>query len=58
MGLTRFLVILHVVRRPDAGNFIKKEALTQVLSCKFYETFKNTFFYRAPLVVASNSTLL
>ena len=29
---------------PAACNFIKIEALTQVLSCKFCEVFKNTFF--------------
>ena len=27
-----------------ACNFIKKEALTQVFSCEFCETSKNTFF--------------
>ena len=32
--------------------FIKKEVLAQVLSCEFYKIFKNTFFYRTPLVVA------
>ena len=34
-------------------NFIKKEALAQVFSCEFCEISKNTFFYRTPLVVAS-----
>ena len=29
-------------------NFIKKEALAQVFSCEFCETFKNKFFYRTP----------
>ena len=33
-----------------AGNFIKKETLAQVFSCKFCE--KNTFLYRTPLVAA------
>ena len=28
----------------QACNFIKKEALAQVLSCEFYEIFKNTIF--------------
>ena len=28
----------------EACNFIKKEALAQVLSCEFCETFKNIFF--------------
>ena len=34
-------------------NFIKKEALGQVFSCEFCEIFKNSFFYRTPLVAAS-----
>ena len=29
--------------RPDACNFIKKETLSQVFSCGFYEISKNTF---------------
>ena len=28
----------------EACNFIKKETLGQVFSCKFWENFKNTFF--------------
>ena len=42
--------------RPEACNFIKKETLAQVFSCKFYEIFKNTFFYRT-LPVAVSETL-
>ena len=38
-------------------NFIKKETLVQVLSCKFCEISKNTFFNRTPLVAASGSVL-
>ena len=34
-------------------NFIKKETLVKVFSCEFCEIFKNTFFYRTPLVAAS-----
>ena len=30
----------------EACNFIKKETLTQVLSCEFCEISKNTFSYR------------
>ena len=30
--------------RPEACNFIKKEALAQVFSCEFCEISKNTFF--------------
>ena len=36
-----------------ACNFTKKEALAQMFSCEFCEIFKNTFFYRKPLVAAS-----
>ena len=32
---------------------IKKETLTQMLSCQFCEVSKNTFFHRRPLVAAS-----
>ena len=39
-----FLIMLQA----NACNFTKKETLAQVL-CKFYEIFKNTFLYRAPL---------
>ena len=38
---------------PGACNFIKKETLAQVLSCEFCEIYKNTFYYRTPLVAAS-----
>ena len=34
-------------------NFIKKEILAQVFSCKFCEISKSNFFHRAPLVAAS-----
>ena len=34
-------------------HFIEKETLAQVFSCEFWEIFKNTFFYRTPLVAAS-----
>ena len=35
-------------------NFIKKETLAQVFPCEFCEISKNTFFYRTPLVAASD----
>ena len=44
-----FLIKLEAL----AYNYIKKETLAQVFSCKFYEISKNTFFYRTPLVAAS-----
>ena len=37
----------------EACNFITKEAMAQVFSCEFCETFKNTFSYRTPPVAAS-----
>ena len=37
----------------EAGNFIKKETLAQVLSCEFCEVSKKTFSYRTPPVAAS-----
>ena len=41
------------VSEPKACNFIKKQTLTQVLSCEFCEISKSTFFYRTPPVIAS-----
>ena len=32
----------------------KKETLAQVFSCEFCEISKNTFYYRTPLVAASD----
>ena len=32
------------VPHPQAGNFIKKEALAQMFFCEFCEISKNTFF--------------
>ena len=37
----------------EACNFIKKEILAQVFSCKFCKIFKNSFLYRTPQVAAS-----
>ena len=39
--------------RSEACNFIKKDTLAQVFSCEFCEIYKNTFYYRTPLVAAS-----
>ena len=44
-----FLIKLQL----SACNFIKKEALAQVLSCELNEIFKKIFFRRTPLVAAS-----
>ena len=38
--------------------FTKKETLEQVFSCEFCEISKNTFFYRIPLVTASEFWLM
>ena len=37
-----FLIMLQA----DSLSFIKKETLAHVFSCKFYEIFKSTFFWR------------
>ena len=37
----------------ESSNFIKKKTLSQVLSCEFCETFKNTFVSGTPPVAAS-----
>ena len=39
----------------QACNVIKKETQGQVFSCEFCEISKNTFLYRTPLVVASET---
>ena len=39
--------------RLEACNFIKKETLAPVFSCEFCKIYKNTFYYRTPLVAAS-----
>ena len=46
-------VFVEILENSQESNFIKKEAVAQVFSCKFYEIFKNTFYYRTPLVAAS-----
>ena len=52
-----FKQILEIVQdrylNNQVCNFIKKETLAQVFSSEFYEIFKNTFFYRTPLMAAS-----
>ena len=45
-----FLIKLQV----QACNLIKKDTLAQAFSCEFCEISKNTYFHRAPLVVASD----
>ena len=44
--------------RPDACNFIKKETLAQVFSCKFCEIFKNTFLTEHLQLTASEANAL
>ena len=43
-----FLIFKTFKIRPLACNFIKKETLAQVFSCKFGEISKNIFSYRTP----------
>ena len=49
-----FLLVLQA----DAWNFIEKGALAHVFSFEFCKIFKNIFFHRTPLVVASDYFLL
>ena len=45
-----------VVRKSSIKKgLVEKGTLAKVLSCKFWEIFKNTFFYRTPVVAASES---
>ena len=39
--------------RPGACNLLREKTLAQVFSCEFCEIYKNTFYYRTPLVAAS-----
>ena len=43
-----FLKILQIHRKPPVPE-------SQLFSCEFCEIFKNTYFYRTPLVAASKS---
>ena len=42
----------------EACNFIKKETLAQVFSCKFCKVFKNTSSSRTPPVAASDASII
>ena len=44
-------------RSAEACNFIKRETLAQMFSCEFCEIFKDTYFYKIPLVAASETFL-
>ena len=44
----------NCVPRLETSNFIEKEFLMQVFSCEFYEISKNTVFYKALPVAASD----
>ena len=45
--------VSFLIKLQKVCNFIKKETLTQVFSCKFCEISKNTFFTEHPPVAAS-----
>ena len=58
-------VFLEILQNSQENNcarvsffFIKKETLAQVFSCEFCEISKNTFYYRTPLVAASDHHLM
>ena len=40
------------------ATLIKLDALADVVSCEFSKNFKNTFFYRTPVVAVSGKSLL
>ena len=52
--LCQSLLFNEVTGRPEACNFNKKKALTQVSSCEFCENLKNNLFHRTPNVAASD----
>ena len=54
-GNTCVWVSYLVKLQSQTYNFIKKETPRQVFSCEFYEILWNTFFYRTPLVSASEN---
>ena len=49
-------LFLNKVAGLRPATLLKKKALAQELYCEFCEISKNTFSYRAPLVVASEFT--
>ena len=38
---------------PGPATLLRKKAMAQVFSCEFWEIYKNTFYYRTPLVAPS-----
>ena len=53
MYIMYIYVYVYVMFRPQACKFIKNETLAQVFSCEFCEILKNFYFYKTPLVAAS-----
>ena len=52
-GNTCTRVCILIKWQASAYNFVnKKETLAQVLSCEFWEIFKNAFFQRTPSAVS------
>ena len=51
-------MFLEISQASGLCNFIRKETQAQVFSCEFCKISKNTFFYRTPLVVASEPFIL
>ena len=49
----RVSFLIKLQAEAEACNFIEKKTLTQVFSCEFSKISKNTFYYRIPLVAAS-----
>ena len=53
MGKIREVFCEKGVLLPQVHNFIKKETLGKMLFCEFCEIFKSIYFYRTPLMTAS-----
>ena len=51
-----FLKISQNSPAPRPETFIQEDILAQVFSCEFCKIFKNTFFYKTLLVVASDKS--
>ena len=54
---TRVIVSFLIKLQASTCNFIKKETLAQVFPCEFCKIFKNAYFYRTPLMAASDSSI-
>ena len=54
-GKLQCQIFFLIKLQAEACNFFKKETLAQVFPVTFFEFFKDTIFYRAPPVAASEN---